>query len=35
MAIIDVDCAAVDGFDEADRKGLEALAGLLAVGCDW
>ncbi|KAE8386680.1 GAF domain nucleotide-binding protein [Aspergillus alliaceus] len=35
VAIIDVDCTEVDGFDEADRKFLEELAGLLANSCDW
>jgi len=35
VAVIDVDCAAVGGFDEEDRKGLEALAQLLSAGCDW
>ncbi|KXH30685.1 GAF domain-containing protein [Colletotrichum nymphaeae SA-01] len=35
VAIIDVDCAEKDGFDEVDRVWLERLAGLLAGGCDW
>ena len=35
MAIIDVDCAVASGFDEVDRRGIEALAGLLAGSCDW
>jgi L-methionine (R)-S-oxide reductase len=35
VAIIDIDCAAVDGFDEVDRKHLEALAELLGKSCDW
>jgi L-methionine (R)-S-oxide reductase len=35
VAIIDVDCAVTDGFDEIDRVWLERLAGLLARGCDW
>lgn len=35
VAIIDVDCAVVDGFDETDREWLEKLAGLLGEGCDW
>ncbi|KAK1518444.1 GAF domain-containing protein [Colletotrichum abscissum] len=35
VAIIDVDCAERDGFDEVDRVWLERLAGLLAGGCDW
>ncbi|KAL0778119.1 hypothetical protein CaCOL14_005772 [Colletotrichum acutatum] len=35
VAIIDVDCAERDGFDEVDRVWLERLALLLAGGCDW
>lgn len=35
VAIIDVDCAVVDGFDEVDRYYLERLAEILAKGCDW
>lgn len=35
VAIIDVDCAVADGFDETDRRLLEELAGLLGQACDW
>lgn len=35
MAIIDVDCRVVGGFDEVDRVWLERLAEVLGVGCDW
>ncbi|KAI1389647.1 GAF domain-like protein [Hypoxylon trugodes] len=35
VAIIDVDCAELDGFDEVDRKYLEQLAELLGRSCDW
>lgn len=35
VAIIDVDCAVVRGFDEVDRRCLEQLAALLARSCDW
>lgn len=35
VAIIDVDCAELNGFDEVDRKFLEKLAELLGVACDW
>lgn len=35
VAIIDVDCAVADGFDELDRRWLEDLAGVLGRGCDW
>ncbi|KAI0019329.1 GAF domain-like protein [Xylariomycetidae sp. FL0641] len=35
VAIIDIDCAELNGFDEVDRKYLEQLAGLLVKSCDW
>lgn len=35
VAIIDVDCAALNGFDERDKKYLEELAALLSESCDW
>lgn len=35
VAIIDIDCAVVNGFDEVDKVHLEKLADLLAKGCDW
>ncbi|ETS81361.1 hypothetical protein PFICI_06363 [Pestalotiopsis fici W106-1] len=35
VAIIDIDCAVVDGFDEVDRHYLERLADILGKGCDW
>ncbi|RYC53772.1 hypothetical protein CHU98_g12438 [Xylaria longipes] len=35
VAIIDVDCAELNGFDEVDRKYLEKLAELLGGACDW
>ncbi|TRX92055.1 hypothetical protein FHL15_007152 [Xylaria flabelliformis] len=35
VAIIDVDCAELNSFDEIDRKFLEKLAELLAGACDW
>jgi L-methionine (R)-S-oxide reductase len=35
VAIIDVDCAVLNGFDETDKKHLEQLAELLSKGCDW
>ncbi|KAI6608876.1 hypothetical protein MCOR07_011723 [Pyricularia oryzae] len=34
-AIIDVDCALPDGFDEVDRVWLESLAALVGRSCDW
>jgi len=35
VAIIDIDCAVVDGFGEEDRQYLQQLAELLAESCDW
>ncbi|KAK6082836.1 gaf domain nucleotide-binding protein [Seiridium cupressi] len=35
VAIIDIDCADLNGFDEVDQKYLERLAGLIGKGCDW
>lgn len=35
VAIIDVDCAVADGFDEVDREYLERLARMVGEGCDW
>lgn len=35
VAIIDIDCAVVKGFDEVDTRYLGELAGLLAKSCDW
>lgn len=35
VAIIDVDCAVLNGFDEVDKKHLEQLAELIARSCDW
>jgi len=35
VGVIDVDCALVSGFDAVDAEGLQALANLLAKGCDW
>ncbi|KEY67104.1 hypothetical protein S7711_07079 [Stachybotrys chartarum IBT 7711] len=35
VAIIDVDCAELNGFDEVDKKYLEQLAQLLSSSCDW
>ncbi|KAI1116383.1 GAF domain-like protein [Nemania sp. NC0429] len=35
VAIIDVDCAELNGFDEVDQRYLEQLAALLARSCDW
>jgi L-methionine (R)-S-oxide reductase len=35
VAIIDVDCAELDGFQKEDQEALEELAGLLAQSCDF
>ena len=35
VAIIDIDCAELNGFDEVDQIWLEKLAGLLAAACGW
>lgn len=35
VAIIDVDCAVVGGFDEVDQRWLERLGGLVGGCCDW
>ncbi len=35
MAIIDVDCTVVGGFDEVDEEELGKLAELLGESCDW
>jgi L-methionine (R)-S-oxide reductase len=35
VAIIDIDCAVADGFDETDKQYLEELAKLMAETCDW
>lgn len=34
-AIIDIDCAELNGFDEEDQAALEKLADLLAKSCDF
>lgn len=35
VAIIDIDCAELGGFDAEDQLWLERIAGLLAEGCDF
>ena len=35
VAVIDIDCAVVDGFDDEDVRYLEQLARLLGEGCEW
>lgn len=35
VAIIDVDCAVIGGFDEVDKAWMEKLADLVGKSCDW
>ncbi|EFW99268.1 gaf domain protein nucleotide-binding protein [Grosmannia clavigera kw1407] len=35
VAIIDIDCAVLNGFDQVDQTYLERLAALTASSCDW
>jgi L-methionine (R)-S-oxide reductase len=35
VAIIDIDCAVPEGFDEVDKRFLERLAELIGKSCDW
>jgi L-methionine (R)-S-oxide reductase len=35
VAIIDVDCAVMNGFDEVDKMWLERFAGVIADACNW
>lgn len=35
VAIIDVDCADFNGFDDVDKKYLEQLAELIGRSSDW
>lgn len=35
VAIIDVDCEVVAGFDDVDQKWLEKLAELVGGACAW
>lgn len=35
MAIIDIDCAELSGFDEEDQEHLEKFADLIASSCDF
>lgn len=35
VAVLDVDCAVENGFDEVDELWLGRLAALLAGCCDW
>jgi L-methionine (R)-S-oxide reductase len=35
VGVLDLDCLATGGFDEADKDGLESIAKLIAESCDW
>lgn len=35
IGVLDLDCVAVDGFDEEDRAGLEHIAELIVRSCTW
>jgi L-methionine (R)-S-oxide reductase len=35
IGVLDIDCEAVDGFDEEDVKGLEAIVKLISQACEW
>jgi L-methionine (R)-S-oxide reductase len=35
VAIVDIDCAVLNGFDEVDARYLGKLGELLAKSCDW
>ncbi|KAK3325814.1 GAF domain-like protein [Apodospora peruviana] len=35
VAIIDIDCTVVNGFDDVDKEWLEKLAELIGKSCDW
>lgn len=35
LGVLDLDCLALEGFDEEDRKGLEKIAELVVRACDW
>ncbi|KAF9204075.1 hypothetical protein BGZ49_005721 [Haplosporangium sp. Z 27] len=35
IGVLDLDCEVVEGFDEVDQAGLEAVAKVLVGACDW
>jgi len=35
VAIIDIDCGEIDGFDVIDEEGLQRLATTIGESCDW
>jgi L-methionine (R)-S-oxide reductase len=35
IGVLDLDCLALEGFNEEDQKGLERIAELIVDACDW
>lgn len=35
VGVLDIDCEAVEGFDEEDVKGLERIVRLISQACEW
>ncbi len=35
LGVLDLDCLALNGFDEEDKKGLERIAALVVNICEW
>jgi L-methionine (R)-S-oxide reductase len=35
LGVLDLDCLALNGFDDEDKVGLEKITTLLVNGCDW
>jgi len=35
VGVIDIDCAELNGFNEEDQEGLEAISDLLGKSCNW
>lgn len=35
VGVLDIDCEAVEGFDDEDIRGLEGVVQLIAQACDW
>ncbi|KAI9031659.1 GAF domain-like protein [Phycomyces nitens] len=35
LGVLDIDCEAVEGFDEVDRKGLEQVVKVIIANCEW
>jgi len=35
VGVLDLDCLALNGFDEDDKRGLEVIAELVGSACEW